>query len=226
MLTFETALFDVDGHLTKNARAMYVLFLQNDVATPHITTIGKHLDTCDTCRQLLYELNEWAENTPTTPKPQTLLPPSGVAIVLDDRLKKAIQDVLKAKSDIHLVLEREMNAVMRSSHALAGLQSHFQQGQMMLQPTREEVFINELRFSFAEALTSEWSLHLFDQKGNEKINVPLLPMTKQYSLTVMDYPSGLYYWSLINLDNDDISITDKIYICTPEDAIAIRNGLT
>lgn len=134
----------------------------------------------------------------------------GLDAFLADILRKALEE----ESVPNKRLERRMLETVKGDAS----------NLKVLTPQQNEICIDKIHFTFNKQVGEEVYLTFFNQEDDEIEEVELAVGVKETSVALneTDYPSGLYYWML---DNDGDIQTGRFYVCQPQDAERILQGM-
>lgn len=128
---------------------------------------------------------------------------------LEGALEAILRGVLEKQSPVNGALERRMAASYKAAAMVA-----FE----VLTPKKDAVYIQNIHFTFSQAIPQNSELHLKNTQGKTVGRFEVIKDSDQYEVAVRDskqFPSGLYYWTLLIGTQP---ITNRLYICTEEDA--------
>ncbi|MFK7908937.1 MAG: hypothetical protein AB8B69_27660 [Chitinophagales bacterium] len=133
---------------------------------------------------------------------------------LDEVLEEIVRSALIEQFPLNRVLERKMVGQFKNSSATTAFK--------VLVPEEAKLCVQTIFFEFNQSAPQDLWLDLKNAKGKIVVRFEIEKGNKRFEFSIADeqqFPSGLYYWTLLI---DDLTIINRLYICTKEDVQNIQ----
>lgn len=210
-------IFDADGSLNIEGRILYAHAMHLSMVDDLPEELIDYVWNNETTRDAIAELYELLDIETIQKNPHPFLRKSFVAIDwnnLDAGLEDILRSALSAQHSPNRKLERRMALSFKASPTALKVEN----------PKKDAVCVNSIRFHFNRVTDKPHWLHLKNAKGQSKGEFEIPANSLQFQIPLTDsqqFPTGLYYWTLLV---NGTPITNRLYICTEEEARGMLNG--
>lgn len=212
MDTIKEPYMNQEGHLNFEGITFYVNNLLLDSSEEIPPVLFNHVKECLICKSEVLELHETVEGKTTTPAPLTV---STDSASIETLLAKITQDVafqnmmiegIQQKTTANTYLSEKMGEqlVMRDAQTLE-----------VVSPTKDQLCVGQIAFSFKEILSKPISINIINNNGQEQ-EYTCPAKSDSFVVDMSQSPTGFYYYILY--DNGNVVI-NPFYFCSKEDAI-------
>ncbi|MFK7904021.1 MAG: hypothetical protein AB8B69_02805 [Chitinophagales bacterium] len=209
-------IFDKKGNLTMESRILYAYAMHLSKVEELPTILVEHFWNNLESREEIIELYELydAEMISEHPHPFFASQSRGSSAQgfdwenLDEALEQVLRAALAEQTQTNSAMERKMVASFKAGSAA------FQ----VFAPKRDAVCVQTIPFVFQQPLSQNGNLHLKNAQGKTIGRFTISKGSKRHKISIADaqkFPSGVYYWTLLVGSSP---ITNRLYICTEEDA--------
>lgn len=221
-MTLLKRIFDDQGGLTLEGRVLYAhamhLSRVDDLPEELVDYVWENDESRNAIAEL-YELLETSmvKNNPHSFFANTPMPSTFVAIDwnnLDTAMEDILRQALSEQTTPNRKLERKMAISFKASAAAI----------QVFHPKKDAICIHTITFIFSHKTSEPHWVHFKNAKGESKGEFEIPKEKKEFQISIEDekqFPMGLYYWTLLV---DGTPMTNRLYICTEEDAQKILNS--
>jgi|GEM_PF-5970637 len=212
MDTIKEPYMNQEGHLNFEGITFYVNSLLQDNSEDIPPILFNHVKDCLICKSEVLELHETVGSKTATPPPLTVSQnPASIETLLaqitEDAVfkNKLIEDIQqKATPNTYLSERMSEQLVMRDAQTL-----------QVVSPTKNQLCIGQIAFSFKETPSKPVSISIINNNGQEQEYT--CPADKDSFVVDMSvFPTGLYYYILY--ENGNV-VMNPFYFCSKKDAI-------
>ncbi len=216
-------IFDDEGNLTMESRILYAYAMHLSRVDELPLDLVEHFWNNEQSRSQIIELYELYDDELIAQHPHPFFESQSKEKVvvdfdwenLDASLEQLLRSALSEQSQTNQALERKMVTSFKTSAATFEVNA----------PQKDTVCVQNITFQFKHPLPEEAALHFKNAKGKTVSRYTVPKGSTIYNVStsnVTQFPSGLYYWTLLV---GSTPITNRLYICTEEDAKRIaENG--
>lgn len=209
-------LFDDRGNLTMESRILYAYAMHLSKVDELPPILVEHFWSNTDSREQIVELYELydAEMIAQHPHPyfeNSTKKNSNLHFDwenLDEALEQLLRTALAEQTQTNSAMERKMVASFKAASTVI----------QILTPKKDAVCVRNISFVFQQPILQEAALHFKNAKGKTIARFSIPKGSQEYKISIADapeFPSGLYYWTLLVGSNP---MTNRLYICTEEDA--------
>jgi len=208
--------FNNNGELTKESRILYAYAKHISKVDELPPTLIKHFWNNTESREQIIELYELYDAEMIATHPHLFFSSHSkknlsVSIDwenLDEALESILKEVLAEENPFNRTMERKMAMSYKASPISL----------KVLTPQKNALCINNIQFVFSQEIPINSPLHFKNTQGKTIGRFEVVKNSRDFKLPINDikqFPSGLYYWTLLIGTHP---ITNRLYICTEEDA--------